>query len=175
MVLTKKGRSESGFSLLEVLFASVILLAALLGVAGLFMRSMANNVEGRESSVVSSLARTGIEEMQAILLEHPVMQVPGGSAEAQVDRYWDESTHDWVASVPPSSPWKRTTRIQLFNVSDLYDDPVGQLPKFNNPLDGATPVEHVSLREIQVVIDGQRETGALGARRNIDVTTMRSF
>lgn len=168
-------RRAAGFSLLEVLFAAVILLAALLGISTLFMRSMANNVEGRESSVASAFVRSQAEELQAIALEHPDVQVTAGSTKETKLAYWDDNAHSWEAAPPAGSPWTRTTDVQLFRIDDLKDEPPGHLPILNNPLDGATPVENVSMRQIRVEIDGQREAGTLGAERNIDVMTMRGF
>ena len=168
-------RKESGFSLLEVLFASVILLAALLGVAALFMRSMANNVEGRESSQVSNLTRAVTEEMQGLDLEQPNFQVNSGESIKMDERYWDESTSTWSATPVTGSRWTSRREVLLFSLNDIKDDPPGELPMLNNPLDGSASDEYVNMRGITVQIIGQRETGALGSRRELEVHTVRGF
>jgi prepilin-type N-terminal cleavage/methylation domain-containing protein len=168
--------SEQGFSLLEVLIAAVLLLISLLGISTIFMRALASNVEGRESSVVSNYARTWVEEIQSLDLEQPELQVLPGATSRQVSGYWNASTEKWEATPPTGgSAWARTTRVRLFSIRDLKDDSPNDLPVLDNPLDGATPVEHVNLREIQVSVAGQRDTGALGAQRGLEVTTARSF
>jgi type II secretory pathway pseudopilin PulG len=169
-----RGRT-AGFSLVEAILASLILLVVALGVLPLFTRAMASNFAGAESTSLSNLATGRAEELYQLPFDHALLTVPVGSTERVIDEIWtipDPGTSStdghgyWKPATELSDglvQWTRQTRIRQFSINDLLtNDPT--------PLDGGTPPGSVHVKEIDVEVASGRADGiALGPNRSLRV------
>ena len=170
---TRKGRSEEGFSLIEVLIAAALMLFVMLGLLPLFVRSMVHNSSGRESSLVTNTGKSTIEDLLSVDFDNARIVNDTGAAFKTTGQHFDHTTNTWVAGTPGGT-MRRNITIRQFSGSDLYDD--GQLnTPFGTPGAGFAPVH---LREIEVEILGVDTTSqatGLALNKDIVVRTLRAF
>lgn len=162
---------ETGFSLIEILFALVLFAVIVLGILPLFTRSMVNNAMGQDSTQISSHATSRTEELYQALFDHPSVTIPGGATEVMATTYWDPTTKTFITTAPSSGPvprWERTTRVRQFGIGDL-DDGV-----LDNPLDGDTDPAFVHLKEVEVVVETAPQGPVLPGRRLV-VKSLKPF
>jgi prepilin-type N-terminal cleavage/methylation domain-containing protein len=72
-------RTAQGFSLVEVMVATVILMVGLLGAATLMMRSFRSSVDSKEISIATQLACEKLEDLSRYPSADPHVTVPGAS------------------------------------------------------------------------------------------------
>ncbi len=169
---------ERGFSLIEVLIASLILLILLLGIIPLFVRSSVNRVHGRESSIVSSFARSRAEELLQLPFDHLKLTVPSGDTELDVVEYRVPASDTWSEdpSLAGQAQWVRTTRVRQFGTVDLLDgDTDGDGNDLDSPLPGGTNPRSVQLKEIQVEVTSPRQGGPLGRGKELSIRVLKAF
>lgn len=169
---------ERGFSLIEVLVASVLLLVILLGVIPLIVRSMSYRHEGRESTSVASFARTRVETLLQLPFDHPELTVPAGSDALEVVEYRTLDAPRWSrdADLADQALWTRTTRVQQYGVGDLLDgDTDGDGDDLDRPLSGGTNPRSIQLKQIEVRIESPREGGPLGPAEELTVRALKAF
>jgi len=156
---------DGGFSLLEVLVASVIMLVIALGMVPLFTRSISSNIEGFESTEVANHAKSRAEEFLQYGFNAPRLTVPFGQDALEVVDYYSNAQERWVDTVPSGevSLFTRTTRVRQFGFNDL-----------TTPLSGSTPSDGVHLKEITVTIQGAGLNGAFGTGKQISVRVFKS-
>lgn len=186
---TAPPRSRSaaqGFSLIEALFASVLILVMMLFVLPLFTRAAISTVSGKESTIATTHGKWSIEEVYQLPLDRDVLTVGGnvlsnGDPGREACATWDRDEREWVdytcaSGVPADRPWARTTTLRQYAMNDLYYDGDRTL---QTPLPGSTPLEFVHLRELGVSIEGQRGLqpgfSPLGPARQVDFVTLRGF
>lgn len=164
-------RRQRGFSLVEALVASLLLVVIVLALVPLFARSMSNTLAGREYSVASQHGRSRVDEYYQLPLEHEELLLPVGDGELVRDDWWDVDDKRWTDVSPPSPPaWGRVTTVRQYSVNDLLLE--GRL---FNPLAGGSPAPQVHLREVIVEVESEREGGAAGSGKSISLTTVRGF
>jgi len=139
-------RAQRGFSLIEVLIASVILLVISLGMVPLFTRAIGSNRSGFDYTQVSNFARSRAEEFFQYPFNSAKLTVPVGQTSLEVKDYYSSQNHDWEGSLTAGdfALFTRTTTIRQFGVLDL-----------TTPLDGGAEARTVHLKEITVAITGQ--------------------
>lgn len=161
-------RSERGFSLIEVLVASAILLVIALGLVPLYTRSIRSNVEGFDYTHVSNFAKSRAEEYRQLPFASPDLTVPAGSTELEVPDFYSQAQHRWMdeaewaaKSAGDVALFTRTTTVRQFGVGDL-----------TTPIEGGRPAH---LKEITVAVQGSRETGhVFGGGKAIAVRVFKS-
>jgi type II secretory pathway pseudopilin PulG len=169
----------AGFSLVEVLVASLLLLVVILGIVPLFVSSMLNNAAGSEMSLVTNAGKSSVEEYMGFAFLSAEVSNPGPGTERVVSEYWADATHAWLTGTPPNGDeMERDITLRQYAISDLNDD--GQLNSpFASPpaTGGGVDVFPVHLREIEVDITGETSEGALAFARNkrIVLRTLRAF
>jgi len=171
-------RASAGFSLIEVLIASVILLVVLLGIIPLFIRSMSNRQAGLESTAVSSYARTRAETLLELPFDHPDLTVPAGGDTLEVVEYLPLGSRVWdrTPAAAANAAWIRTTRVQQFGTADLIDgDTDGDGDALDQPLPGGSNPRSIQLKEIEVRVESTREGGPLGAGEGLTVRVLKAF
>lgn len=162
MLTTRRGRetrrSEAGFSLVEVLIATLLFMAVALGVLPLFTRSMIANQSGADATRVSQLALSHVEELMAPPFDSPMVD-PGTS-----DEYFSEVDGVWKLGAPPTSGdrvlWTRATRVTQHSLSDLDADGV-----LDDPLPVGADESSIHLKLIEVRVGMTREVGSAHGRR----------
>lgn len=167
-----KGRKgQRGLSLIEVLIAAVLLLIMTLGVLPLFAQALRHNLDGRESTQVSNLAKSQVEELLQVPFDSTTLLVGAGEVASGTQQFWSESQGLWVDTLPPgeAATWARLTTVRQYSVNDLTDDGT-----FNDPLDGATDSIFVHLKEIEVQVWNTREGGSLGVGRRLTLKMLKA-
>ena len=152
-------RSEAGFSLVEVLIATALLLLIVIGLIPLFTRSMLNNVEGDEATRATNVAVDNFERLLSLPFDSLPMSLPAGVAITTQDDALLLNTNQWhdAGSIPAGdhARYLRTTTVQQFNISDLLDN--GTL---DNPLPGGWTPSQVHIKVVDIQVGNPRKVGA---------------
>jgi prepilin-type N-terminal cleavage/methylation domain-containing protein len=194
-VHTRSHTHPSGFSLIEVLVAMGLVLIAMVGLLPLFMRSVVQNIEGRESTLTGNHGRSEMETYSELAFNNWQLEIRNGVERTEqrfyttgeADKRGDES---WVDEVPGGeiAPWTRTTTVRQFGISGLVDSDLdGIIDRiqglededydgyFDNPLpDGTTPGA-IHLKQIEVQIEGEKDWAHGGGAGEITVKTVKAF
>lgn len=169
MELTRKlPRPERGFSVVEVLIATLIFLIIAIGILPLFAASARSNMEGREATEVSNFGRSAVEDLLQAPILDPRLEVPAGSTVRTTDEYWSERDKVWktgAGTTADPATWRRQIRIRQYNVSDL-----------STPLNGSADVGQIHLKELEVQVWHVHSTQslALGGGRRFSVRMLKS-
>ncbi len=164
---------SQGFSLLEVLLASVMLLIIALGIVPLFVRSVGLNSEGRLASVSTALASDEIERLMGVPFNGPEMSILPGSTERLVDQYQAEPRGEWVdagAWGGGGFSFHRIVRVRQFSFGALNGTADAVLDAAE-ALDGSTLPGLVQMKEI--VVQVQSGTFIGGASRAVTLRVLR--
>ena len=163
-------RKERGFSLIEVLIASVIMLIIALGVISLFTMAMSSNLQGGDNTKAANFAREKLELLWQIPFNDPQLTIAGAATTHQLYEYYDETTKQWTgmgsATPPPGAIWTRITTIRQFSIDDLTEPISGD--------DGTTAPEQVQMKEIKVEVRNTRAGGAFGGGKELTLLAYRS-
>ena len=119
-------RNQRGFSLIEVLVASTILLVVAVGILPLFASSIKSNQSGNDSTQVANFARERLERFIELPFNSTDMTIDAGS-EKTFTEYFSLADRIWVAGAAPADDpalWTRTTVVRQYPVEALED---GQL------------------------------------------------
>ena len=159
---------ERGFSVVEVLIATLIFLIIAVGILPLFAASARNNLEGREATDVSNFGRSAIEDLLQAPISDPRLAVPVGSTVRVSEEYWSNAGQVWKAGTGTSADpamWRRRTRVRQYNVT-----------KLTVPLDGGADDGQVHLKEVEVEVWQGRtqQSVALGGGRRFTVRMLKS-
>lgn len=181
---------DAGFSLVEALIASALVLMITLGVMPLFTNAVVQNVSGKESTISANYSRSTTEELIALPLDRELLRPPVGQTSQQVCYDYEPGTgpgKGWEvvtcgAPVVGQPTWARTLLVQQYNIGEIYDgDTAAGIPTFKNPKVGYAPTntrEDLSthVRELMVITEGQRtEDSPLGKGRRVDMVSLRGF
>ena len=158
--MREAGNAEGGFSVVEVLVASVILLFVALGIISLFTMATQSNLQGSENTRAANFARERLEELSQLSFNAEPLTVTAGTERAFTE-YYDGKT--WLPLLSPDPPvgtlWTRFTKIRQFSVSDLAT-PISATEAAESPA-------RVQLKEISVFVDSRRVGGVLGGGKSI--------
>ena len=130
----ERAAGESGYSLVEVLAAIVILSLAILPMVGMFDAAFRAAVLGGNYDKARALANEKLEEVRAL----PYAE-PGGAADSVTERY------------PPPTPTSGTEGIFTYTVETKYVD-----ASFSNP--GDSPPAPQMRVEVEVEWQGKSYT-----------------
>lgn len=180
--LNRRGHGEQGFSLIEVLIASGILLVVALGVLPIFAQAIVNNRAGADYTQATNIAKSELERLYALPFNSPDLRVDGPQTQ-RLYYYWleDQGTGEgqkWVEG--PTLPeeqapvWTRTTTIRQYGLGGVVDlDKDGTL---DPPLPGGTPDTFVHVKEIEVqVASGRDDGGPLRIGKRITLRTYKAY
>lgn len=148
-------RPEAGFSLVEALIATALLLLIVIGMIPLFTRSMFNNVQGDEATRATNIVVDDFERLLSLPFDSLAMSLPDGVTTSTADDAFLLDGNRWVAaSAIPSGDqarFERTTTVRQYNVADLLDN--GAL---DNPLPGGWTPSQVHLKVVDVSVANPR-------------------
>ncbi len=170
--------AEAGFSLLEVLIASVILLFVAIGVLPLFQRAMANNTQGREITQVVHRAKSEMEEIIQLDFNDALLTWTGAD-ETEITQYWDDANEAWITvadltAVPDGTDYTRQIRVKQFNLDELQsNETTAQWTAL--PADAPPNEVHLKQVEVEVAVHRGRSTAAGGIGRNLVIRSFKSF
>lgn len=165
----KRKRSDRGFSVVEVLIATLIFLIIAVGILPLFAASTKNNLDGREATETANFGRSAVEDLLQASFDDPRLAVPAGGTVSTVQEYYSQKDQVWKVGTGTAldpAVWRRQVRVRQFNVNDLTDDGI-----FDDPRTGAEDPGQVHLKEVEVQVWSSRDDKALtvGGRQ---VTTL---
>lgn len=125
--------SQSGFSLLETLFAAVLLAVVAVSILPLFTRALQSNRAGGWSSVMSNFAGADIETANQMVIDHEDFDLPAGGVLETGAQYWNSGAVDtgeankligdeqWEDD--PSGPglvlWVRNSKVRKYSFADI--------------------------------------------------------
>lgn len=165
---------QDGFSLIEVLIASVLLLVIALGVVPLFVRAIGLNQEGQAASEISVIASSELERMNELPWNSPDLTVPDGESEVLVEQYQLEPRGEWKAKadVNPDDGYHyhRILRLRQFGYGALDD---GKLADEERLPGGTEPAALIQLKEFLIQVESGKRPGA--ARRAVTMRLLRSI
>jgi hypothetical protein len=172
--------AERGFTIIEGLVASAILLIVAIGILPLFASSILNNTRGSDSTTASNFGKTTLETAVTLPFDNVAVQVPGGQTKLQVDEWWkpgngkiNDPTQGWTTTAPPASTlstWTRSTLVQQFQSVDAVT--AGDL---SAPYDGSVPPNFVQLKLVTSTVQSSKQGGILGAGEHITFRVLKAF
>ena len=168
----------AGFSIIEALIASAILLIIALGLLPLFSRSISDNVSGNDATQATNGSRTQIEEMLLVPFSNDRMTVPTGATFAQaktsytagaLNKTGDTDEGWWTTPAGHGSVlWTRTSEVRQYTVSDLDD---GSL---DTPKPGGTEATFIHFKEVTVTVDNPKKN-LFGGSQGITLRVVKPF
>ena len=166
---------QRGFSVVEVLIATLIFLVIAVGILPLFAASTKNNMDGREATEVSNFGRSAVEDLLQASFSDANLIVPSAANVLERNEYYSNTDKIWKAGTGTSTDraqWRRRVRVRQYNVNDITADGI-----FDNPLPGSTDLGQVHLKEIEVEVWNGRDDNALlsSGRRLTALGTSRRF
>jgi prepilin-type N-terminal cleavage/methylation domain-containing protein len=172
--LNRRARGEQGFSLIEVLIASGILLVVALGVLPLFAQAIVNNRAGADYTQATNIAKSELERLYALPFSSPDLQVVGEATERL--QYFSQYQQKWIDGAAPAADpplWTRTTTIRQYGVGGVVDiDKDGVL---DPPLPEGTEAAFVHVKEIEIRVESGRGGGPLGGGKRITLRTYKAY
>lgn len=172
--------AESGFSMLEMLIAATLLLFIALGLIPLFARSIRDNQTGSDFTQATNGNKSRLEESLQLPFNNQILDVPAGQPEGEVVESWaqgnrkqtGDANEGWWPGAPTGRGlllWTRTTSVRQYSVGDLAD---GVL---DDPQPGGTEPVFVHLKEVEVVLESERESTAFGGGRRVTFRVLKPF
>jgi type II secretory pathway pseudopilin PulG len=158
---------EQGFSLIEVLVASVIFMFIALSIIPMFTMSASSNVQGQDNTKVANLARGHLDELWELPFADPLLTIPDGSDELVRNEYYDKATDSWKinsGTLPAGTLYWRVTTVRQYSVEDLAT-------RVSAPADPSK----VQIKEIIVEIHSTRAGGPLGGGKELTVSAYKSI
>ncbi|NHZ73542.1 MAG: prepilin-type N-terminal cleavage/methylation domain-containing protein [Nitrospirae bacterium] len=187
--------ADRGFTLIELLVASALLLVVLVGLLPLFMRSIMENVEGRESTQVANHGRSELEIFKQLRFNNPELEITAGN-ESVVQRYWTMGDPDyvgdekWVDTVPVGEfgLWDRTTTVRQFGINGVIDNDLDGIIDqiigleddnydgfLDNPLAAGALPGAIHLKEVDVQVESEAEHAIAGEPVDIRMRGLKAF
>ncbi|MEA2692276.1 MAG: hypothetical protein QOJ16_1663 [Acidobacteriota bacterium] len=171
---------ERGFTIIEGLVATAILLIVAIGIIPLFASSILNNSRGSDSTQASNFSKTNVENLLQMPFNNVLLKVPGGSNQLKVDDWWkpgnnkiNDPSQGWQAGVPAAGTvniWTRNTIVQQYGLNDILTN-----GSPTTPLDGNTQANFVQLKLITVNVQSSKAGGILGVGERIVLQTLKAF
>jgi len=170
---------EAGFSLIEALIATGILLMIAVGIIPLFATSILNNTRGADSMSATNYGRSQIETLEGMVLKQtPAVSVAAGQKQLVTSEYWtpgatnqiNDSSEGWYAGTAPSgtlATWTRQTTVTEFGLSAVDDG----FPSTDAQDGSATPM----FTMIQVDLNSGKLSGILGNGERITMRMIRAY
>ncbi len=144
--------AEHGFSLVEVLIAAGLLLIVTVGILPMFTTSITNNIQGKQSTETTNLARSELERLIQLPFAAPELTLATGATELLRTEKWSQTSKQWyaVGSFPAGEidQYDREVRVRQFLVTALDD---GILDPATELLPGAA-TGGAEVKEIQVQV-----------------------
>lgn len=189
LVRADRDRPSSGFSLIELLIAAGLMMVIMIGTIPLFMRSVTDNMAGRESTHATNWSRSRLESVNGLPLDREMYEISGLATARQDHVYWDGDV--WVSTPCPDVPaptcgapdptfhpvWEQQLMLRQYNIKRPLDLAPGTV-RFFDPADalpGDTEPIFVHVREFGSRVASRKQSGALGQQKAINITQVRGF
>lgn len=142
---------DAGFSLVEVLIAAALLLIVSVGILPMFTRSITNNLQGKQATEATNLARSELERMIQLPSDAADLTLLSGTELVRNEK-WSKNSLQWydVGSFPTGEidAFERTVTVRQFGMGALADG----LLDSSELLDASSDPQLVHLKEIEVEV-----------------------
>lgn len=186
---------QGGFSLIEVLVGFLVLLLVLIGLLPMFTRAVIQNIQGRESTIVTNHGGTELENIFQLGFNNWDLEVTAGTLRSST-QFWGNGFQDhigdgeWLDVYPVTELplWQRTTEIRQFSINGVNDtDLDGVLDEivgledddwdgyFDNALPTGTSPNAIHLKEVRVRMTSTRAPIGQGAPTQLTLTSLKAF
>jgi Tfp pilus assembly protein PilV len=156
-----RASAQSGFSIVEVMIAALILLVVAIGILPLFVNSIVSNAQGQDSTSAANFARSRLEEFKSLSFDDARLIIAAGN-EQQYDEIYLFKAKKWIdGTTPPDGDWAlwtRTTWVRQYQSIDTSQPP----PYLTTPLPAGTDPSFVHLKEVEVRVVSNRNKDAGG-------------
>lgn len=190
---------QAGFSLVEGLIATALLLVIAVSVLPIFMRALDSNLSGGRSSQLSTFVHADIEAVNQEPVDQDAWEVGGTGTGvlALGEDFWDIGPplpnlylgdEQWVdteldATGPSSLMWSREIEIRKYSLADIQvligtDPTTGLVTSGVSPLlfdDPLTDDTEAHLAEFRVTIKEKRDALPAASGKRITVGHFRAF
>ncbi len=165
---------QRGLSLIEAVIAAGLLLIIAAGILPLFVQALSSNQSGADSTSVSNMARSQVEELFQLPFNH-VELTPTAGTELVTQSYYSLNERKWYDGEAPTDPnnpalWTRTATVRQYSVNSLDD----QLLDSGEALAAGADPGQIHFKEIEVTAVGTRQAGPLGPSRRISLRMLKS-
>ena len=161
-------RGEAGFSFIEVVIASLLLLMIAVAVLPMFTEAAASNESGREYTDVANFARSRAEEFTQLPFNAEPVTITSGTERLHEEHY-SATSKKWKAGTTVATGdravWLRRTRIRQFEATDR---------SLTTPLPAGTDALRIHVKEIQVEVRGASAGSLFGPAKSITVRTIKT-
>lgn len=152
-----------GFSLIEMLIASFLLLLVVIGLVPLFAQSIRSNESAEETSDLLRAAQLQMEGLVQLPFNDPRITVESGDKEVSDHQIYPSTSYELVDEAAVSDPSKIRNRpvaseltIRHFNIAAIDDGVIDE----NDALDASMSPSLVHFK--QIVMDVERPEFAAG-------------
>jgi Tfp pilus assembly protein PilV len=164
----RRRRGTAGFSFIEVVIASLLLLMIAVAVLPMFTEAAASNETGREYTDVSNFARSRAEEFVQLQFNAEPVTITAGTSRVH-DEYFSATSKKWLAGTTATSPdralWLRKTTIRQFEAKDVT---------LSTPLPAGTEPLRIHVKEVQVEVHGASVGSLFGPAKSITVRALKT-
>lgn len=194
--ISRRGRGPvAGYSLIEVLFASFLLLVVAISIIPMFTRALQSNLSGGRSSSMATFAASDMEAVNEKNIDHDDYALAGSDFISLATEYWNMGTDPtgegntyigdevWQDDDTTGTIlWERNTAVRKYAVSDIL--PIvdtsgttlvgyGVNPRmFDLPL---KPSEEGSKHLVEFRVQIKPYAEVFGAGRQITISHFRSY
>jgi len=128
-----RGRAAGGYSLIEVIFATFLLLIVAISIIPMFTRALQSNLAGGRSSAMATFAASDMEVVNQKIIDHGDYDLVGTNFVSVATQYWNLGKDDtegegnkqlgdevWQDDNSTGMIlWQRTTEVRKYAVSDI--------------------------------------------------------
>lgn len=169
-LIRRRGRrGAAGFSFIEVVIASLLMLMIAVSVLPLFTEAASSNATGREQTQVSNFARSRAEEFMQLPFNAEPLTITSGT-ERLHQEYYSAGFKKWLPGATPApgdqALWLREMTIRQFKAADLET--------FANPLPAGSPPSDVDFKEVEVEVRGAHVGSLFGPAKSITVRMIKA-
>jgi Tfp pilus assembly protein PilV len=167
-VIRRRRRGSAGFSFIEVVIASLLMLMIAVSVLPMFTEAAASNETGREYTDVANFARSRAEEFGQLPFNAEPVTITSGTSRIH-DEYYSATSRKWLAGTTPTAPdralWLRRTTIRQFEAKDT---------SLTTPLPAGTEALRIHVKEVQVEVRGASVGSLFGPAKSITVRALKT-
>jgi hypothetical protein len=184
--ISRRVDTASGFSMLEVLIAGTILLFIALGLIPLFARAIRDNETGSDYTQATSGNKSRLEQSLQLPFQDSNLAVPVGLSVGQVVESYalgdgkkiGDANEGWWPGAPTDKGlviWTRTTQVSQYGMSALDKQSKDYVLSSNERAPGGTEPGYVQLKEVEVVLESEKDSTVFGGRRRITFRVLKPF
>lgn len=163
-------RGAAGFSLIEVVISSLMLLMMAASVLPVFTKAAASNELGRQYSDLANIARSRAEELMQLPFDAKALTITSGT-ELVADERYSAISNRWLSSSQVADGdrilWMRRTTVRQYGIANLEN--------LDTPLPAGTPEEGVHVKEILVEVRGAVPGSLIGPSRSLTIRMLKSL